>query len=175
MWIALFVIVIAVAICLSGAAIMMGDRDATKIKLTRLLSENALFGTKPIGPGLKALLASPEVRLMMRADHVDKRELCAKLNITSVQLQKNASSIFRFDRAVRRLRNMSEMIDRQGFDAEALARSDLNVGSVFRACQICPADEVCHDWLVRASTSFKRAPAFCPNAERFSRARQVTA
>lgn len=175
MWIALFGIIIAVAICLIVAAVMMRDRDATITELTPLSLENVSLRTEPIDADLKTLLASPEVRLVMRADHVNKRDLRAKLNVISVQLQKNVSSIFRFDKAVRRLRNMSEMMDRLGFDAEALARTDLNISSVFRACQSCPADEVCHDWLVRASKSFKRAPNFCPNAERFDRARQVTA
>jgi len=175
MWIALFGIAITVAICLIVAAVMMRDRDATISELTPLSLENASSRTDPIDPDLKTLLASPEVQLVMRADHVDKRELRAKINVISAQLQKNARSIFRFDKAVRRLRNMSEMMDRLGFDSEALARTDLNVRSVFRACQSCPADEVCHDWLVRASKSFKRAPTFCPNAERFGRARQVTA
>ena len=85
----------------------------------------------------------------------------------------NASSMF--DKAVRRLRNMADMMDRLGFDEGALARSDLNVTSVYRACQFCPADEVCHDWLARAPKSLKHAPAFCRNRERFARAKQMNA
>ena len=175
MWIALFGITITIAICLTVAAVMLQDRAASITELTPLSLKNASLRTDPIDPDLKTLLASPEVRLMMRADHVNKHDLWAKLNVISAQIQKNVSSIFRFDKAVRRLRNMSEMMDRLGFDVEALARTDLNVRSVFRACQSCPADEVCHDWLLRASKSFKRAPAFCPNAKRFGRAKQVTA
>src|ERR1700674_3217352 len=175
MWIALFGITITIAICLTVAAVMLQDRAASITELTPLSLKNASLRAERIDPDLKTLLASPEVRLMMRADHVNKHDLWAKLNVISAQIQKNVSSIFRFDKAVRRLRNMSEMMDRLGFDVEALARTDLNVRSVFRACQSCPADEVCHDWLVRASKSFKRAPAFCPNAKRFGRAKQVTA
>jgi Family of unknown function (DUF6455) len=85
----------------------------------------------------------------------------------------NASSMF--DKAVRRLRNMTDMMDRLGFDGGALARTDLNISSAYRACQFCPADEVCHDWLTRAPKSLKRAPAFCPNAGLFTRAKQMKA
>ncbi len=173
MWIALFGIAIAVAICLSVAAFLMRDRGMMETEMTRLSSENASLTTEPVEIDLSMLLASPEVRMVMRADHVGERELLAELSAISVQLYKNASSMF--DKAIRRLRNMSEMMDRVGFDAEALARADLDVRSVFRACQNCPADEVCHDWLVRASKSLKRAPAFCPNVERFARAKQMTA
>lgn len=174
MWIAFFDIGMAAFLCLSVAAIMMRDR-APKTELRRLSSENASPRTKPLDQDLNTLLASPEVRSVMRADHVDKGELLAELNAISVQLQKNAGPIFTFDRAVHRLRNMSEMMDRLGYDAETLARTDLNVSSMFNACQICPAEEICHDWLARAPKSFKRAPAFCPNAERFDHPRRLTA
>ena len=174
MWIVLFVIVITVAICLSVAAVLLRDRDATTMESMRLPSKNKSVGAELTDPDLKTLLASPEVRLVMQSDHVDQRKLLAELNATSGQLKKNARSTVTFDRAVFRLRNMSEMMDRLGLDAETLARTNLNVRSVFRACQTCPADEVCHDWLVRAPKSFRRAPAFCPNAKRIARARLMT-
>ncbi len=175
MWLAIFAIAIAVSIGLIVAAIVMRDRDATGAQLTLLSTENASLKTDPIDPDLTTLVASPEVRSVMRADHIAMPELLAELNAIAVQRRKNANPIVTFDMAVHRLRNVSEMMDRLGFDAETLARTDLNVGSVFRACEMCPADEVCHDWLVRAPKSYQRAPAFCPNAERFARAREVTA
>ena len=76
----------------------------------------------------------------------------------------------KFDRAVRRLSNMSEMTKRLEADSKALGRQESNVRSVFRACQNCSADDVCHDWLVRAPKSLGHAPAFCPNAKRFAHA-----
>ena len=81
----------------------------------------------------------------------------------------NASLMFAT--VARRSRNMSEMMDRLGIDAEALARVDVNLNSVYRACQLCPADEACREWLTRESKALKRAPAFCANAERFAHAK----
>ena len=69
-------------------------------------------------------------------------------------------------RADRRLYNLSEMITRLRLDFE-----DLNFGTVLRACETCPADEVCNDWLMRASKLFNHPPAYCPNAERFAHAK----
>jgi hypothetical protein len=144
------------------------------MKSMRRPSKNTSVGTELTDPDLKTLLASSEVRMVMQSDHVDQGKLLAELNATSGQLKKNARSTIMFDRAVFRLRNMSEMMDRLGLDAETLARTNLNARSVFRVCQTCPADEVCHDWLVRAPKSFRRAPAFCPNAKRIARARTMT-
>ena len=175
MWTAIFSIAIAVSICLIVAAIMIRDRDVASADVMALAAENAPFRAASIDADLNSLVASPEVQSMMHADHVEMAEMLAELNAVSVQLQRNDGSIVAFDMAVNRLRNMSEMMDRLGFDAETLARTELNVGLVFRACQICPADEVCHHWLARAPKSFKRAPAFCPNAERYARPRQAMA
>lgn len=116
---------------------------------------------------LNILLASPEVRLMMRADDVDEGALLAELNAMSVQLRKNARAMFGFDRAVCRLQNMSEMMDRLGLGTRTRAQEDLN-RLIFRACQVCSADEVCRDWLSRAPNCIGRAPAFCPNTEYFA-------
>jgi hypothetical protein len=175
MWMAIFSIAIAVSICLIVAAIMMQNCNATSAELTTFSAENPSVRADPIDPDLNSLVASPEVQSMMSADHVEMREMLAELNAVSVQLQRNAGSIFTFDVAANRLRNMSEMMDRLGFDTETLARTELNVSSVIRACQICPADEVCHNWLARAPKSFKQAPSFCPNAERYARAIQAMA
>ena len=79
----------------------------------------------------------------------------------------------KFERAARRLSNMSEMMDRLGSDSKALGRRELDVRSVFRVCQNCSADDVCHDWLVRAPKSLGHAPAFCPNAKRFAHVGQA--
>jgi hypothetical protein len=82
--------------------------------------------------------------------------------------------MFTFDKADRRARNMSEMMDRLGLDTDAFARRrfGLDLSSAIRTCQFCNADEVCRDWLARA-----KAPAFCPNATLFAQARvgQATA
>ena len=175
MWIALFVVVVAVSLGLSVAAIMMRGRDATKPESSRLSSADASPRTKPLDSELNALLASADVQSVMRVDHVDKGELLMELDAMSAQLRKNAGPVVTFDRVVSRLRNMSEMLDRLGYDAETLARTDLNVGSVVCVCQRCQAEEVCRDWLARAPKSFERAPAFCPNAERFADARRASA
>jgi hypothetical protein len=172
MWISLFVITIVIAVCVSVAAIMLRDRDTMGLPLRTSIK------TKPAEPDLETLLVGPEVRLMMRSDHVDKRKLLVDLkaiSVSSVPRNKNATSILTFDKAVQRLHNMSDMMGRLGFDAETLARTKLDVNSVFHACQNCLADEVCHDWLARAPKSIKGAPVFCPNAECFARTGQVAA
>lgn len=87
----------------------------------------------------------------------------------------NTNAASTIDKTVRRLRNMADMMNRLGFDEGVLAQSDLNVSSAYRACQSCPEDEICHDWLTRAPKSLKRAPDFCPNTKRFAQAKQVIA
>ena len=81
--------------------------------------------------------------------------------------------MFTFDKADRRARNMSEMMDRLGLDLETFAyrRSGLDLSSAVRMCQFCIADKVCHDWLARATKPEAKAPAFCPNAMLFEQAR----
>jgi Family of unknown function (DUF6455) len=81
--------------------------------------------------------------------------------------------MFTFDRADRRARNMSEMMDRLGLDTDAFARRrlGLDLSSAIRTCQFCYADEVCRDWLARSAKSSAKAPAFCPNATLFAQAR----
>jgi hypothetical protein len=81
--------------------------------------------------------------------------------------------MFTFDRADRRARNMSEMMDRLGLDIDAFAhrRFGLDLSYAIRTCQFCHADEVCRDWLARSAKSSTEAPAFCPNATLFAQAR----
>src|SRR6516225_3117763 len=57
--------------------------------------------------------------------------------------------MFTLDKADRRARNMSEMMDRLGLDTDAFAhrRFGLDLSSSIRTCQFCDADEVCRDWL----------------------------
>jgi hypothetical protein len=126
---------------------------------------------------LKALVMSPEVQAIMRADHVKPHELLANLSAISVVRRRNVDvdSTVAFHRALRRLGNMSEMMDRLGFDAETLAGTQLNIDPVFRACQACPTAEICHNWLAGAPKSLTRAPPFCSNAERFARAKVIIA
>src|SRR5215470_2315595 len=82
--------------------------------------------------------------------------------------------MFTFDRADRRARNMSEMMDRLGLDTDAFAqrRLGLDLSSAIRTCQFCNADEVCRDWLARSAKSLAKAPAFCPNATLFAQTRR---
>jgi Family of unknown function (DUF6455) len=81
--------------------------------------------------------------------------------------------MFTFDKADRRARNMSEMMNTLGLDTEAFAyrRLGLDLSSAIRTCQFCIADKVCRDWLARAAKSSDKAPAFCPNAALFTQAR----
>jgi uncharacterized protein DUF6455 len=81
--------------------------------------------------------------------------------------------MFTFDKANRRARNMSEMMDRLGLDPQTFAhrRLGLDLTSAVRICQFCIADKVCHDWLARAAKPVAKAPAFCPNAMLFEQAR----
>jgi hypothetical protein len=197
MWIYLFSIASAVAICLSVAAFMLRDCGKTDAEFARLDSEDAPTAPNGSGeisrqtgflhqsskgnapqagvpePGINALLADSAVQLMMHADHVGKGELRAELSAMSLQLRKNANPMFGFDRALCRLQNMSEMMSRLGLDTGALARDDFNIRSVFNACQSCRADEVCRDWLSRGPKSVDRAPAFCVNTEHFARTMQA--
>jgi len=81
--------------------------------------------------------------------------------------------MFTFDRADRRARNMSEMMDRLGLDTDTFAhrRLGLDLSSAIRTCQFCNTDEVCRDWLARSRKSLAKAPSFCPNATLFAQAR----
>ena len=70
----------------------------------------------------------------------------------------------------RRMENMSEMAKRLGLDPLTVSRhcGGAIFGSAVRVCEACPATEVCHDWLSRAAATLYKAPAFCPNADRFA-------
>jgi hypothetical protein len=82
--------------------------------------------------------------------------------------------MFVLDDIDRRLGNMSVMMERLGVESIDLCWQDkgLVLGSAIRACQTCPNGEMCRDWLERASSSLQTAPAFCPNAQRFTRAKE---
>ena len=102
MWIAFFAIAVAIAICLTVAAFMIRNPELMQTGMTRSSSEKGSLRTEPVEPDLMMLLASPEVQSMMRADHVDERDLLAELNAISAQLQKNTNSIFMFHKSARR-------------------------------------------------------------------------
>ena len=80
--------------------------------------------------------------------------------------------MFSFDKAGSRTRTMSEMMDRLGLDMEAFAqrRLGLDVIAAIRTCQFCNAEQACQNWLSRPGKTAE-APAFCPNANLFARAR----
>ena len=78
---------------------------------------------------------------------------------------------FEIDTAViRRMENMSDMVNRIGLDPVATGRrgGGAVLGSAIRVCEACPAGDVCHDWLGRAAKTLYKAPPFCPNADRFA-------
>jgi hypothetical protein len=81
--------------------------------------------------------------------------------------------MFTSDKSERRLRNMAEMMNKLGMDTAALARSPVGFTSAVSACQSCFAEEVCHDWLARASKPLAQAPEFCPNAKLFAQVRST--
>jgi hypothetical protein len=67
---------------------------------------------------------------------------------------------------------MVEMVWRLGLAALPAARvRKFNIRAAIGACLTCPAGEQCCDWLERAPKKLERAPAFCPNAGAFVRAR----
>ena len=69
--------------------------------------------------------------------------------------------------------SMAEMMWRLGLTALPAAQArKLNIRAAIAACLTCPAGELCSDWLEHAPETLERAPAFCPNAEMFMRARQ---
>jgi hypothetical protein len=162
MWIALFSSAIAVAICFIVAAVLMRDRDRTA-EFTRLSLEMASIKTQPTGSRQKN--APPIGQAAIYADDVDQHSLRAA-NVMPC-LQTNASSTRTFGKASHTFRNVSGMMNRLRFNLEMLPTADLNNEFALGTCHICPADDLCNNWLVRTPRSFKRAPAFCPDAERF--------
>jgi Family of unknown function (DUF6455) len=68
------------------------------------------------------------------------------------------------------MENMSELVQRLGLDRRTASRpcGGAIFASAVRVCEACPATDVCHDWLSRAAASLYKAPAFCPNADRFA-------
>jgi hypothetical protein len=80
-------------------------------------------------------------------------------------------SVFDLDLPLnQRLDNMSDMMGRLGIGPSMGERKDdaIVLASAVRACESCGAGEACHAWLARAAASLYRAPAFCPNADRFA-------
>jgi len=75
--------------------------------------------------------------------------------------------MFTLDKADRRARNMSEMMDRLGLDTDAFAhrRFDLDLSSSIRTCQFCDADEVCRDWLARAAKALAETIRLLPQCD----------
>ena len=71
---------------------------------------------------------------------------------------------------IRRMENMSDMLDRLGLARAACSGRDSApvFGSAVRVCKSCAAGDVCHDWPARAANTLYRAPEFCPNADRFA-------
>ena len=74
-----------------------------------------------------------------------------------------------------RWRNMCEMLERLGLDAEMLAHGRLasDLRSAVTTCQSCSADQPCQEWLARAPEYIDRAPAFCPDAGLFACVREL--
>ena len=71
------------------------------------------------------------------------------------------------------IRSMSEMMWRLGLAAMPAAQArKLNIRAAIGACLICPAGELCSDWLASAPKAIDQAPPFCPNAAAFARMRQ---
>jgi hypothetical protein len=83
------------------------------------------------------------------------------------------AEMFTCDRSDRQMKNFNAMTTRLGVDLAELSRESLGytLVSAIRRCRGCDAGEVCRDWLARAGPQLQKAPAFCPNAELFARAR----
>jgi hypothetical protein len=80
-----------------------------------------------------------------------------------------------FNAPDRRWRNLSEMLNRLGLDAEMLAHGRLAIGlrSAVSTCQSCDTDQLCQAWLMRAPERLDAAPAFCPNCGLFACERAI--
>jgi hypothetical protein len=74
-----------------------------------------------------------------------------------------------------RISNMSAMLTRAGIDPDLFRQQRPN--SMFRAsmhaCQSCPNGDICTRWLEHAPVQIDRVPEFCPNGQRFERAREM--
>ena len=82
--------------------------------------------------------------------------------------------MFNFDRIDRQMKNFHGMVDRLGVDPVDLATDCLGyrLTSALRRCAACDATEACRAWLEQAAGRTANAPAFCPNADIFARARR---
>ncbi len=77
------------------------------------------------------------------------------------------------DRIERKMASMRAMMDKAGVDMDrfAISHRGQDLVAAIRTCQFCGAGDVCRDWLQRAPEHVAHVPAFCPNAERFERAK----
>ena len=72
------------------------------------------------------------------------------------------------------IRNLVEMMERCGVSMARFAqrRFGTTMVAAAEACMDCPNPETCREWLdSRADGVVPEPPSFCPNAERFRRAR----
>jgi hypothetical protein len=69
-----------------------------------------------------------------------------------------------------RIENMLEMMQRLGIEPVPPPRGagERALACAVRACEACTNGLVCRDWLVRAAPTLRKAPLFCPNADRFA-------
>jgi hypothetical protein len=69
--------------------------------------------------------------------------------------------------------NMKEMAHKLGVETVAAAwpSGASGLAAAVSTCQRCGSFDVCTDWLGQAPGEIVSAPAFCPNAEAFERAR----
>jgi hypothetical protein len=68
-----------------------------------------------------------------------------------------------------RLENMSDMMNRLGLGPQPGEQKDaIVVASAVRTCENCPSGSLCRSWLTQAAATLYKAPAFCPNADRFA-------
>ena len=73
------------------------------------------------------------------------------------------------------LTNLSRMLEQLGIDPDKVARflGTTDLAAAVRACELCPATEVCQDWQARGSASVQQLMGFCPNAPQFSQLAEI--
>lgn len=87
------------------------------------------------------------------------------------------SVLARFRRSVsaadQRIGNMAQIMRRIGLDLEAFCwrREGRDIGEAVRACRLCLSVARCTRWLRESSGCTQGVPGFCPNAQRFERAK----
>jgi len=69
----------------------------------------------------------------------------------------------------RRLENMNDILNRLGLGPQLSDPKDAIVlASAVCTCEKCPKGDLCRSWLTQAAATLYKAPAFCPNADRFA-------